>query len=190
MSDLLAFIRLGFGHIVSIDALDHLLFLLALAVVYRLTDWRSLVWAVSAFTVGHSITLALAVTGVLVLPTRIIEALIPATIAITALGNLASLRWGGRAAPRVALVGAFGLIHGAGFANYLRSLFLDSIAVPLVGFNVGVELGQLLVVGLIWVTMTELDRTPRSRWAGYQSRVAAVSVVVAVVSSFWVIERL
>ena len=190
MSDFLAFLRLGFGHIVSIDALDHVLFLLVLSVVYRRSDWRSLVWAVSAFTVGHSITLALAVMNVLVPPGRLIEALIPATIAITALGNLVSLRWTGRSIPRVLLVGAFGLIHGAGFANYLRSLFIDSVAVPLLGFNAGVEVGQLLVVAVIWGGLTTFDRWPRWRPTSYQARVAVVSSVVAVVASVWVAERL
>ena len=147
MSDFLAFAQLGFRHIVSLDALDHLLFLLALAAVYHLRDWRSLVWAVSAFTVGHSVTLALAVTELMVLPSDVIEMLIPATIVATALANLVTIR-----APRaerstvwrVVLVGFFGLIHGAGFANYLRELFMESIAVPLLGFNVGIEIGQLL----------------------------------------------
>jgi hypothetical protein len=88
------------------------------------------------------------------------------------------------------LVGAFGLIHGAGFANYLRALFLDSIAVPLVGFNVGVEIGQLLVVGIIWVGMTALDRLPMPRVDAYRARVATVSVIVTLVSSVWVVERL
>ena len=192
MNDFLAFARLGFAHIVSLDALDHLVFLLALAVVYRLSDWRSLVWAVSAFTVGHSVTLALTVTNVIMLPERLIEALIPATIALTALGNIASLRWGAQPAPRVLLVGAFGLIHGAGFANYLRSMFIDSIAVPLIGFNVGVEVGQLLVVGVVWTATAVLDRLSAAerRPVSHQARVALVSVVVAIVSSVWVAERI
>ena len=87
MSELLAFVRLGFGHITDPGALDHILFLLALAAIYRGREWRSSVWVVSAFTVGHSITLALAVTGAVTLPTPLIEFLIPITIVATAAEN-------------------------------------------------------------------------------------------------------
>src|SRR5215470_7485376 len=88
MTELLAFVRLGFHHITDPEALDHVLFLVALAAIYRGRDWRDSLWVVSAFTVGHSITLALAVTGALRLPTALIEFLIPLTIVATALENL------------------------------------------------------------------------------------------------------
>lgn len=105
MSDILAFAQLGFRHIVSLDAGDHLLFLLVLTATYRFRDWRALVWAVSAFTVGHSVTLALAITNVLVLPSDVIEFLIPVTIVATALTNLSALRSdAGVVRPRVVLV--------------------------------------------------------------------------------------
>lgn len=200
MSDFLAFAQLGFRHIVSPDALDHLLFLLALAAVYRFRDWRALVWAVSAFTVGHSVTLALAVTNVVVFPSAVIEVLIPVTIVATALANLATLRAdGGRVAgaksSRILLVGFFGLIHGAGFANYLRELFMQSIAVPLVGFNVGIEIGQLIVVASLWSALALMDRVAAPalemrRWSPFQARVVVVSSAVAVVSTTWVASRL
>src|SRR5215813_4693338 len=140
MSELLAFISLGFHHIVNPEAADHILFLLALAAIYRPEDWRQALWVVTAFTVGHSITLALAVTNELVLPTAWIEFLIPVTIVATGLENLlvrdrAHTLWGGRYRP--VFSGVFGLVHGAGFANYLRGLFVDRVAVPLFGFNVG-----------------------------------------------------
>jgi hypothetical protein len=194
MSDLLAFVQLGFRHIVSLDAADHLLFLLVLAATYRLRDWRALVLAVSAFTVGHSVTLALAVTSVLVLPSDVIEFLIPLTIVATAIANLAALRSPAAVRPRIVLVGLFGLIHGAGFANYLRELFLQFIAVPLLGFNVGIELGQLAVLGVIWAGLAIIDRTaellPQSgRWTPYRVRLVAISLVVVVVSTGWAAQR-
>ena len=77
MSELLTFVHLGFRHITDLTALDHILFLLALAAIYRGRDWRDVLWVVTAFTVGHSVTLALAVTGALRLPTPLIEFLIP-----------------------------------------------------------------------------------------------------------------
>ena len=109
-----------------------------------------MLWVITAFTVGHSITLALAVTGTLRLPTALIEFLIPVTIVATGLENILVRRrerapLGGGYRPVFA--GVFGLVHGAGFANYLQSLFVGSIVVPLLGFNVGIELGQLVVLG-------------------------------------------
>ncbi|MDQ6829029.1 MAG: HupE/UreJ family protein, partial [Gemmatimonadota bacterium] len=143
--ELLTFVRLGFHHITDIEAADHILFLLALAAIYRYRDWRPALWVVSAFTIGHSITLGLAVTGAVTLPTKLIEFLIPVTIVATAVENLivrdrTAAPWGGRYRPVFASV--FGLVHGAGFANALKALFMDHVAVPLFGFNVGIELGQ------------------------------------------------
>ena len=80
MSEFWAFLQIGFHHIVAWDAADHILFLLALAAIYRGRDWRAALMVISAFTIGHSITLLLAVTDVLVLPTRLVEFLIPVTI--------------------------------------------------------------------------------------------------------------
>ena len=141
MSELIAFVHLGFRHITDLAALDHMLFLLALAAIYRGRDWRDVLWVVTAFTVGHSVTLALAVTGALRLPTPLIEFLIPVTILVTGLENILVRRreralFGGGYRPVFA--GVFGLVHGAGFANYLQSLFDGSIVVPLLGFNAGI----------------------------------------------------
>ncbi|HEV2643969.1 MAG TPA: HupE/UreJ family protein, partial [Candidatus Elarobacter sp.] len=138
MSELLSFAHLGFRHIVDIDAMDHILFLVALAAIYRFRDARNALWVVTAFTVGHSVTLALAVTGLVTIPSRVVEFLIPVTIVVTGVENIivadrSHAIWGGRYRPVFA--GVFGLVHGAGFANYLRALFVDSIAVPLFGFN-------------------------------------------------------
>lgn len=198
MSDFVAFVKLGFGHIVSLDAMDHLLFLLALAAVYRLRDWRALLWAVSAFTVGHTVSLGLSVTNVLEMDRGLVELLIPVTIALTAIANLAVLRQDPASRgpePRVVLFAVFGLIHGAGFANYLRELFIDSVAIPLAGFNVGIELGQLLVIAVVWGALAALQQVPRrARWFGdahsYRLRVAAVSAIVVVVSTGWTVARL
>jgi hypothetical protein len=192
MSELLAFIQLGFRHITDLAALDHILFLFALAAIYRGRDWRDLLWVVSAFTVGHSITLALAATGALRLPTALIEFLIPVTILVTGLENLMvrrrdqALLGGGY---RPVFAGAFGLVHGAGFANYLQSLFVGSIVVPLLGFNVGIELGQLVVLGVAGLTLAGLDLSlarllaPDARPSVHRLRVVAVSALVVVVAA-------
>src|SRR5439155_10167610 len=112
------------------------------------------------FTVGHSLTLGLAVTNVLALPSSLIEFLIPVTIVATGLENLIArerTKTVGARRYRPVLAGVFGLVHGAGFPNYLRSLFVDHIALPLFGFNVGIELGQLCVLSLTFVAFTALD---------------------------------
>ena len=194
MSELLAFFQVGFRHIVSVEAMDHVLFLLVLAAIYRFRDWRDALWVVSAFTVGHSVTLALAVTGAVRLPTALIEFLIPVTIVATCVENLAvtdrtRAPWGGRYRPVFA--GVFGLVHGAGFANYLRDLFVDRVAVPLLGFNVGIEAGQIVVLlaaaGVFALVDAGLRAAPVR--APLRARVVMVSSCVAVVAALWAAQR-
>lgn len=196
MSDLATYVTLGFRHIVNVAATDHLLFLCALAAIYRLRDWRDSLWVITAFTLGHSVTLALAGTGVLALPTKLIEFLIPVTIVATCVENLAvrdrtRAPWGGRYRPVFA--GAFGLVHGAGFANYLRSLFVHDVALPLFGFNVGIELGQLVVLALAAAALALLDRLlallTLAGGSPLRLRVVAVSAAVALVAVRWAVER-
>jgi HupE / UreJ protein len=198
MSEFLAFLQLGFRHIVDIEALDHILFLVALAAIYRFRDLKKVLWVITAFTIGHSITLALAVTGLLSLPSAIIEFLIPVTIVATGLENLLVRNrdhaiWGGRYRPVFA--GVFGLVHGAGFANYLKAMFVDRLAVPLLGFNIGIELGQLVVLAAIAVAFAVVDdaitrvRSPDASWQPLRARVLAVSALVVVVGSAWAIQR-
>jgi hypothetical protein len=192
VSELVTFVHLGFRHITDLTALDHMLFLLALAAIYRGRDWRDVLWVITAFTVGHSVTLALAVTGALRLPTPLIEFLIPVTILVTGLENILVRRrdraqLGGGYRPVFA--GVFGLVHGAGFANYLQSLFVGSIIVPLLGFNAGIELGQLVVLGLAGVALAGLDRaltllrTPGATPSVLRLRVVAVSAIVVVIAA-------
>lgn len=198
MSEFLTFVQLGFRHIVDVEAMDHILFLLVLAAIYRVRDWRQTLWVITAFTVGHSITLALAVTGVLTLPSTLIEFLIPVTILITAVENLIvsdrrNALWGGRYRPVFA--GVFGLVHGAGFANYLKSFFVDQVALPLFGFNVGIELGQIVVLIAAFSALLALDRAlgavrlPSRAPAPLRLRVMMVSSVVAVVAARWAVAR-
>ena len=133
MSEFLTFVHLGFRHIVNPEALDHILFLLALAAIYRGRDWRDSLWVISAFTVGHSITLALAATRLVIIPQAITEFLIPLTIVATGIENIvvrSRQRRTGAGRYRPVFAGVFGLVHGAGFAGYLQQLFTGSIVVP------------------------------------------------------------
>lgn len=198
MSELLTFAQLGFRHIADLAAADHILFLIALAAIYRFRDVRDVLWVVTAFTIGHSLTLALAVTGALTLPSALVEFLIPVTIVITGVENiLVSDRtrapWGGRYRPVFA--GVFGLVHGAGFANYLKELFVEDITVPLLGFNLGIEVGQLVVLAVAAVLMWGLDlliarlRTPSVAWPARRVRTVAVSLAVVMVGTVWASQR-
>lgn len=196
MSDLFAYLLLGFRHIADITAADHLLFLLVLGAVYRLQDWRAALLTVSAFTVGHSITLGVAVAGWLTPSAAWIEFLIPVTIVATGVENL----WRGERVSRgrwpfvrpvLALV--FGLVHGMGFAGYLRALLGDEIGVPLLGFNIGVELGQLMILGAAAVMFAGIDalidRARAATAVGFTWRLRSVSLAVTVVALMWAGER-
>ena len=196
MSDLPAFIQLGFHHITNIDAMDHILFLLALAAIYRFRDWRDTLWVVTAFTIGHSLTLLLAATGTLRIPGRVVEFLIPITIVATCVENIVvrdhkAALWGGKYRPVFA--GIFGLVHGAGFATYLQNLFMDHIALPLFGFNIGIELGQLVVLAAAFTVLILVDaviaRLQRGSVSTLRLRTVGVSAVIFVIASRWAIER-
>ncbi len=204
MSELFAYATLGFQHIVSRDAADHILFLLVLSAIYRPRDWRAALWVVSAFTVGHSLTLALSVTDRITVPQNVIEFLIPVTIAVAGVENLiwhrretATRGSSGRTAMRwrPLVAGVFGLVHGAGFAGYLKSLFVADIAGPLLGFNLGIEVGQLLVLGaaaasyLVVDVLLRLVRSGQQMWEPYRLRLVAVSVVTSLIASVWAVER-
>ena len=201
MSEFLTFFQLGFGHIVTAGAMDHILFLAILAVVYRAREWRDALWVISAFTVGHSVTLALAVTGALRMGEPVVEFLIPLTIVAAAIENLVTRE---RAATsrarryRPILAGVFGLVHGAGFANYLESLFVERIAVPLLGFNVGIEAGQILVLVAIGAVLIVVDAGLRRAqrislvpmtMPVLRFRIVGVSLMIGLVAAVWAVER-
>ena len=188
------YLQLGFHHISDLAGYDHMLFLVALCAVYRLEQWRQLLILVTAFTVGHSITLALTSLSLLTIPSDIIEFLIPATIAITALHNVLSDRQtmqSERLTGRYLMALIFGFVHGMGFSNYFRALLMDesSILVPLFGFNLGIELGQLLVVfcivGTIFIFLNLLGMRHRD-WNIFISGGAfSLSLALMYENKFW-----
>lgn len=175
----LTFIAMGMEHILG--GLDHLLFLLALLAPAR-SLWRT-VQIVTGFTVAHSVTLSLAALGVVDVPSRIVEPLIAASIVWVAVENLVTPAGVGR---RWLVAAIFGLVHGLGFAGALTELGLphDALVRALVGFNVGVELGQILFVALVMPVVVWLSRPGRLSWLPQ-----ALSVVVAIFGMGWLIER-
>lgn len=155
-----AYLQLGFSHIADLAAYDHILFIVALCAIYQLREWKRVLLLATAFTIGHSLTLALAVLGIIPVNTAWIEFLIPVTIMSTALYNVVAHKHEKQLSPfgqrmRLHYVFAllFGLIHGMGFSNFLRSSLLpgqeDQLVPQLLAFNIGVELGQLLIVVVI-----------------------------------------
>ncbi|PJJ68073.1 MULTISPECIES: HupE/UreJ family protein [Chryseobacterium] len=149
MQDFLFYLKLGWEHIISLDALDHQLFVLALIAVYSYSDWKKILVLVTAFTIGHSVTLALSILDIVRVPSNWVEFLIPLTIVLTALGNiLMKNKKQSQSKLNYYLALFFGLIHGMGFANTARVMIAksQSIALPLLGFNVGLEVGQIAIV--------------------------------------------
>ncbi|HEY6901859.1 MAG TPA: HupE/UreJ family protein [Puia sp.] len=154
MQDFQLYFRIGINHILTWEAMDHILFVAALCLRYLLKDWRKVIVLVTAFTIGHSVTLALSALGILSFPTRWIEFLIPLTIVATAINNLIQRTSTVEHPSRLPLIYFFalffGMIHGLAFAGSLLSLVgKEGILVPLLAFNLGIETAQLLVVAII-----------------------------------------
>lgn len=177
------YLALGFTHIVP-HGLDHMLFVLGIYLLSRRA--KAVLWQVSAFTVAHSITLGLSMYGLVSVPARIVEPLIAISIAYVAIENLflSELKsW------RVALIFGFGLLHGMGFAGALQEVGLprSEFATALLMFNVGVEAGQLAVIGAAFLLVGW--HCANRDW--YRSRVVVpASVLIACTAVYWTIERL
>lgn len=154
MQDFWFYFTLGWEHIISRDAIDHQLFIAALCAIYILKDWKQVLILVTAFTIGHSLTLALSVFDIVRFNSKWVEFLIPCTIVITAISNLFQKEFTKRSIRiNYFLALLFGLIHGMGFANSLRPMLASdqSIGWSLFGFNVGLEAGQIVVVILLLI---------------------------------------
>ncbi len=190
-----SFVAEGMHHIAA--GLDHLLFLVSLLIVAvwrreghdwvpretAASAWSETLRLVTAFTAAHSITLALAALGVLAPPSRWVESLIAATVLVAALDNLRPfLRM-----PRWMMVSLFGLVHGFGFAGPLQDLGLERghLVLPLLGFNLGIELGQLALVALLLPAAVALRRAPVYR----RALVPGASAAVALLALVWMLER-
>ncbi len=192
LSEFLVYLRLGFEHITDVRGYDHILFVAVLTASY-LGQWRRLFWLVTAFTVGHSVTLALATLDLLRVSPSLVELLIPITILATSLVNIwdrepteAPTDRTRAAFLKYAIAVAFGLVHGMGFSNFLRAALgsEESIFVPLLAFNIGLEFGQLAIVAglvaLAAVFVRWLDLSRRA-WVLTVSTICGVSALVMIV---------
>lgn len=152
MENLGFYFDLGWDHIISTEALDHLLFVIVLSAVYLVADWKKVLILITAFTLGHSLTLFLSIIDMVRISSDWVEFLIPGTIIITSVLNLWKKGVGPQTLQRNYLLAFFfGLIHGLGFANAIRFMMEknDSIGMSLLGFNLGLEVGQIFVVAVI-----------------------------------------
>lgn len=154
MTDFFTYFRLGYEHITDLGGYDHMLFIVALCAVYNLYQWRNILWVITFFTIGHSITLALSVLKIVNIDSALIEFLIPCTIFFTSFSNFFNKSGNSLSRRnqhhylRYFFTVFFGLIHGLGFSNYLKSLLGQSsnIVNELFAFNIGLEIGQLIIV--------------------------------------------
>jgi hypothetical protein len=184
MSNFQTYLQLGFQHILNWQALDHLLFILAITCIYTWSDIKHLLWLVTAFTLGHSITLGLATIGWITVNAAWIEFLIPCTIMLSALINLTfkdSKRQNASKLPYYTVL-FFGLIHGLGFSNYLQSLLgkESSIFTPLLAFNIGLELGQLVVVSAVLLVTTTVMAFSRIKRIHYVYVISGIIIGVVI----------
>ena len=156
------YLELGFKHISDIRAYDHILFIVALCAIYQIKEWKKVAILVTAFTIGHSITLALAALNIISFPKQTIELLIPVTIFVTCLYNIvvstsnnSDSLFNKKINVNYGFAMFFGLIHGMGFSNFLKATLMpgeeNQLVKQLFAFNLGIELGQLLIVTIILI---------------------------------------
>jgi hypothetical protein len=157
-----SYLKLGVNHILDINGFDHLLFIITICAVYKPEEWRKVAVLITAFTIGHSVTLALASFKVIMPNKYLIEILIPFTILASSIYNLFMEKEKTRTSLyfKYALALVFGFIHGMGFSNFFSFLIGDSgnIVLPLFSFNLGIEIGQLLIIGLYYIFYIVLFR--------------------------------
>lgn len=168
MQDFPLYFQLGWQHILDWKGYDHILFVVVLCGTYTLPEWRKVLILVTAFTIGHSITLALSVLSLLRINTDLVEFLIPVTIVITAATNILSGKPKKNGIQlKYILALFFGLVHGMGFSNYLKSLLgkSTSIVAELFAFNIGLEFGQILIVlGILLISFVIINLIRIKQW--------------------------
>lgn len=192
MQEFKTWFEIGFDHIINYQALDHILFIVVLTVMYDIKMIKKIIILITAFTVGHTLTLILSTLNLIQYDQKIIEFAIPLTIAITAINNIRkrnqTLLGGGNLNYYLALF--FGLIHGLGFSNYLKALLIgDNILLELFSFNIGVEIGQIVIVLLflcIGFIFSKIFFSKRNEWILFvSSLILGISLLLITNAKFW-----
>lgn len=191
------YLELGLKHILDLAGYDHILFLVALCAVYRIAEWKKVILLATAFTLGHSLTLALAALDILHFSPAAVEILIPVTILLTAFFNILfhsgdkKMMNSKRMSINYGFAALFGLIHGMGFSNFFRATALPGegrdFILQLFAFNLGVEAGQVIIIAIILVLSGlsfQLFKVRQHYWNW------GVSGIAALFSVKMIIERL
>ena len=183
MSDFAFYFTTGWHHIISWAALDHILFIIALTAVYVAANFKQVLILVTAFTIGHSLTLALSVYDIIRFDEKWVEFVIPCTIIATALLNFAAKAFKPKALRlNYFLALFFGLVHGMGFANTIRFMLAkdQSVAMPLLSFNIGLEAAQIVLVAVILLAgYLAVDKLKaNSKW--WVWALSAIALIIAI----------
>ena len=191
MNDFTLYVKMGLNHVLDFSAYDHILFLVALCVVFNVKEWKRVLWLVTLFTVGHSITLALSAYKILNIDVALIEFLIPVTIFITGVFNIIHLKREESNRNNINLIFAliFGLIHGLGFSNYFRMMIgqEEDKLLPLIEFALGIEIAQVIIVSgilLIGFILQKFAKLKKQYW------IMATSILVLIISAKMIWERI
>lgn len=184
---------MGLNHVLDFSAYDHILFLIVLAVVYSLNQWKKVLWLITLFTIGHSITLALSAYGILNVRIDIVEFLIPVTIFITGIVNVLRVGKSSTGKESINLIFAlfFGLIHGLGFSNYFRLMIgkEEDKLFPLLEFALGIEASQIIIVlGILLIgsLLQNLFKVTKRDWVMVTSSIVIGFVIPMMIERvFW-----
>jgi len=193
MDDFTLYFKMGLHHVLDFSAYDHILFLIVLAVVFNFNQWKKVLWLVTLFTLGHSITLALSAFEIVRIQVDIIEFLIPLTIFITGLVNIITINKTPKENENINLLFAlfFGLIHGLGFSNYFKMMVgrEEDKLFPLVDFALGIEAAQIIIVlGILSIgtLILSIKKIKREYWILISSSIVIlISIKMMFERIFW-----
>lgn len=193
MDNFILYFKIGLNHVLDFNAYDHILFLIVLAVVFDSKQWKKLLWLITFFTIGHTITLGLAAYEVISVRLELVEFLIPVTIFITALANVLRVNKASTGKEKLNLFFAlfFGLVHGLGFSNFFRAMIgkEDDKLFPLLEFALGIEVSQVIIVlGILFIgtTLQMFTRLTKRDWVMVCSSVV-IGIVIPMIKEriFW-----
>ena len=193
MDDFTLYFKMGLHHVLDFSAYDHILFLIVLAVVFNFKQWRKVLWLVTLFTIGHSITLALSAFEIIKIKVAVIEFLIPLTIFITGIVNIITINKTAKGNENINLLFAlfFGLIHGLGFSNYFKMMVgrEEDKLFPLVEFALGIEAAQIIIVlGILSIgtLILSVKKIKREYWILISSSIVIlISIKMMFERIFW-----
>ena len=193
MDEFLLYVKMGLNHVLDFTAYDHILFLIVLAVIFEFHQLKKVLWLITLFTIGHSLTLGLSAYGILKIDVKIVEFLIPVTIFITGVVNIFNLGRKTSSKDNINLIFAlfFGLIHGLGFSNYFRMMIgrEEEKLMPLIEFALGIEISQVIIVlGILIIgsLMQSIFKVSKRDWVMVSSSIVIGFVIPMMIERvFW-----